>query len=81
MTDEQRQEFMRRMNEGMRSMSDAEMEMRAAEQYEGMRNAWTNSAMLGQASMNFWRQEGPFTPAPIVQKETVVSRIRKLFCR
>lgn len=40
MTDEQRQEIMRRMNEGMCAMSDAQMAVRAAEQADGMRNAW-----------------------------------------
>jgi hypothetical protein len=65
MTDEQRQEIMRRMNEGMCAMSDAQMAVRAAEQADGMRNAWPDGIdyAKGQADMtNFWREATDATP-------------------
>jgi hypothetical protein len=82
MTDEQRQEYIRRYNEGMcNMMTDAQMAIRAAEQAEGMRNAYPDnidSTMLAQASMNFWRQEGPFTPKPITMPPpTMWERIKR----
>jgi hypothetical protein len=67
MTNE-RDEIMRRMNAGMCAMSDAQMSILASEQKDGLRNAWPDrmdSGMLAQASVNFWRQEGQFIPAPI----------------
>ena len=67
MTDEQRQEIMRRQAEGMRAMSNEEMARRQLEAAQGASNAYPEltSWQLAQASQNFWRQDGPFTPAPI----------------
>lgn len=79
MTDEQRQEIMRLQAEGMRAMSNEEMARRQLEAAESMRNAWpdgVDSAMLAQASMNFWRQEGPFTPAQIQPPPTRWERFK-----
>jgi len=80
MTDEQRQEFMRRMNEGMRAMSEEQMAARAAEQAYGMRNAWpdgVDNVRLAQASMNFWRQEGPLKPVTIQTPPTLWERLKR----
>ena len=67
MTDEQRQEIMRRQSDGMRAMSNEEMARRQLEAADGARNAYPGltSWQFAQASQNFWRQEGPFTQAPI----------------
>ena len=83
MTNEQRQEIMRRMNEGMCQMNDAQMAIRAAEQADGMRNAYPgsiDSVMLAQASMNFWRQEDQFVPAapvPPARQPTMWARFKR----
>jgi hypothetical protein len=63
MTDEKLAELIRRQAEGVRAMSNEEMARRQLEAADGMRNAWpdgVDSVMLAQASMNFWRHEGPF---------------------
>ena len=67
MTDEQRQEIMRRQAEGMRAMSNEEMARCQLEAAQGASNAYPEltSWQLAQDSQNFWRQDGPFTPAPI----------------
>jgi hypothetical protein len=68
MTDERRQEYIRRYNEGMRNMTAAQASIYAAEQADCMRNAYPDridSTMLAQASMNFWRQDGPLATGPI----------------
>jgi hypothetical protein len=67
MTDEQRQEIMRRQADGMRAMSNEEMARRQLEAAHGARNAYSEltSWQLAQASQNFWRQEEPFTQCPI----------------
>lgn len=58
MTDEQRQEIMRRQAEGVRAMSKEEMARRQLETADGARNAWPSADYArGQASMNnFWRE-------------------------
>ena len=56
MTDEQRQEIMRRHNEGMRPMSEAMMAIRAAEHSEGMRQRGPLTSGEQEAINNFWRQ-------------------------
>lgn len=80
MTDEQRQEIMRRMNDGMCAMSDAQMAIRAAEQAENMRNAYhdgVDNVMLAQASMNFWRQDYQFIPATSAQPTALWARFKR----
>ena len=81
MTEEQRQEIMRRMNDGMRAMSDAQMAERAVEQADGMRNAWPDGidhAAVQAAMTNFWRdaadsmQIAQFPPKP---RKTLWARI------
>ena len=65
MTDEQRQEIMRRQSEGMRAMSKEEMARRQLEEADGMRNAWPDGVdrMRGQAAMNnFWREAADAMP-------------------
>lgn len=54
MNDEQRQEIMRRYNEGMCAMSDAQMSIRAAEQAEGMRQRGPLTSGEQEAMQNFW---------------------------
>jgi hypothetical protein len=54
MTDEQRQEIMRRYNEGMCAMSDAQMAIRAAEQAEGMRQRGPLTSGEQESMRNFW---------------------------
>jgi hypothetical protein len=68
MTDEQqRQEIMRRQAEGMRAMGYEEMTRLQLEAAARARNVYPEltSWQLAQASRNFWRQEGSFTPAPM----------------
>lgn len=81
MTDEQLTEHIRRYNDGMQTQSAEQLEARAREQMEGIQNAslaMISSVMLAQASMNFWRQEGPFTPAPIqMPSPTMWERIKR----
>jgi hypothetical protein len=83
MTDEQRQEIMRRMNEGMCAMSDAQMAVRAAEQADGMRNAWPDGIdhAKGQAAMtNFWRDATdamPIAQLPPKPRPTLWKRFRR----
>ena len=62
MTDEERHEWARRQSEGMRQ-----------------RGPLTNGEQeaLAQASMNFWRQEGPFTPVPIQPPPTLWARFKR----
>jgi hypothetical protein len=80
MTDEQRQEIMRRQAEGMRAMSDAEMVIRAAEQAHGARNSWPDLTpeQLAQASQNWWAQcrgELPVEPVRTPDRRTLWSRV------
>jgi hypothetical protein len=79
MTDEQRQEIMRRQAEGMRAMSNEEMARRQLEAAQGARNAYPEltSWQLAQASQNFWRQEGSFTPVPIQMPQTRWERFKR----
>lgn len=81
MTDEQLTEHIRRYNDGMQTQSAEQLEARAREQMEGIQNAsleMISSVMLAQASMNFWRQEGPFTQAPIqMPPPTMLERIKR----
>ena len=81
MTDEQRQEIMRRMNEGMRAMSDAQMAVHAAEQAYGMRNAYPDltQQQLAQASQNWWAQclgEVPVEPIRMPERPTLWARFK-----
>lgn len=81
MADEQRQEIMRRMNEGMRAMSKEEM---ARRQLEGARNAYPEitSWQLAQASQNWWAQcrgELPVEPVRTPERRTLWSRIKLWF--
>jgi len=68
MNEEQRQASIRRYNEGMRPMSEAMMAIRAAEQAEGMRNAWPDGIARnrGQSAMaNLW---GDVSDAKLLEK-------------
>ena len=78
MTDEQRQEIMRRQAEGMRAISDDDLARRQAEAASEARNAYSSADYArGQSDMqNFWRQEGQFIPVPIVQKPTLLERFK-----
>jgi hypothetical protein len=81
MTDEQRQDIMRRMNEGMCSMSKEELALR---QFEGARNAWPDlmPEQLAQASPNWWAQcrgELPVEPVRTPDRRTLWSRIKLWF--
>ena len=68
MTDEQRQEIMRRMNEGMCAMSDAQMVARAAEQADGIRQRGPLTSGEQEAVRNFWGgtadERNDFIPDP-----------------
>ena len=83
MTDDQRQEIMRRYNEGMCSMSGAQMAIRAAEQAEGMQNVWPDGVdrMRGQAAMNnFWREAAdamPIAQLPPKPRQTLWARFMR----
>lgn len=83
MTDEQRQEIMRRMNEDMCAMSDAQMAVRAAEQADGMRNAWPDGVdhARGQAAMpNFWHEATdamPMAQLPPKPRPTLWARFKR----
>jgi hypothetical protein len=81
MTDEQRQEIMRRMNEGMCAMSKEEL---ARRQPEGARNAWPELTpeRIAQASQNWWAQcrgELPVEPVRTPERRTLWSRIKLWF--
>ena len=67
MTDEKRQEIMRRQAELMRAMSEEEMARHQLEAADGARNAYPEltSWQIAQSSQNFWRKEGQFEPRPI----------------
>ena len=55
MTDEQRQEIMRRQAEGMRAMSQEAMDARALQQRVGMQNAALSMPTRQEDDMrNFW---------------------------
>ena len=80
MTDEQRQEIMRRQADGMRAMSQQEMEARAIQQREGMQNAAFRSNGQQDAMRNFWGRTDdpgacfiPDTPPP-----TLWARFKRL---
>lgn len=82
MTDEQRQEIMRRMNEGMRAMSNEEMARRQLEAADGMRNSYPDltSHQLAQASQNWWAQcrgEVPVEPIQAPAPPTLWARIKR----
>jgi hypothetical protein len=65
MTDEQRQEIMRRQAEGMRAMSNEEMARRQLEEADSARNAWPDGidyARGQQAMNNFWRDAAEAMP-------------------
>ena len=67
MTEQEMEDYRQKYYAGMRAMSPEQMEARALEQADGMRNAMPELAswQLAQASQNFWLQEGPFTPVRI----------------
>jgi hypothetical protein len=79
MTDEQRQEIMRRYNEGMCAMSDAQMAVRAAEQAEGMRQRGPLTSGEQEAMRNFWGgtadEQNNFAPNP--PPETLWKRFKR----
>jgi hypothetical protein len=80
MEEERKNEIMRHQYYGMQAMSAEEMAKRQLAEAYGARNAWPNgvdSVMLAQASMNFWRQEGPFTPVPIQPPPTLWQRLKR----
>ena len=54
MTDEQRQEIMRRQADGMRAMNNEEMARRQLEAAEGMRPRGPATAGEQEAMRNFW---------------------------
>lgn len=54
MTDEQRQEIMRRQAHGARAMSQEDMDAREIQQREGMQNAALSSNEHQDAMRNFW---------------------------
>lgn len=65
MSDEERQEIMRRQDEGMRAMSKEAMARRQLEAANSARNAWPAGVdyMRGQAAMNnFWREANDSMP-------------------
>lgn len=82
MTDEQRQEIMRRQAEGMRAMSKEDMDARANAQSDGMRNAWPSADYArGQADMNnFWREVAdamPIAQLPPKPRPTLWARFKR----
>jgi hypothetical protein len=82
MTDEQRQEIMRRQAESMRAMSTEEMALRQFEAAQGARNAYQEltSWQLAQASQNLWAQcrgEVPVEPIRIPERPTLLARFRR----
>ena len=84
MTDEQRQEIMRRQADGMRAMSNEEMARRQLEAARGARNAWSDLTpeQLAQASQNWWAQcrgELPVEPVRTPERRTLWSRIKLWF--
>jgi hypothetical protein len=82
MTDEQRQEIMRRQAEGMRAMSKEEMARRQLEAADGARNAYPEltSWQLAQASQNWWAQcrgEVPVEPIRMPEPPTLWARFKR----
>lgn len=83
MTDEQRQEIMRRQADGMRAMSNEEMARRQLETADGARNAWPAGIdhMRGQADMtNFCREATdamPIAQLPPKPRPTLWARFKR----
>jgi len=73
-----KQEIMRRYNEGMCAMTDAQMAVRAAEQAAGMRNIAHEQQNSGDYLRNFWP---PYDPAPYVYTPTRLERFRAWLSR
>lgn len=77
MNDEQRQAIMRRYNEGLCGMSDAQMAIRAAEQVAGMRQRGPLTNGEQDAMRNFWAitaaEEQQCAP---VRKPTLLQRFK-----
>jgi len=67
MTDEQRQEIMRRQVEGVRAMSKEEMARRQREAAQDMRNSWPGRAQC--------RGELPVEPVRTPDRRTLWSRV------
>ena len=65
MTDEQRQEIMRRQNEGMRAMIDEEMAKRQLEAVDGMRQRGPLTSHEIASAQNFWPPGVEAVPMPI----------------
>lgn len=82
MTDEQRQETMRRQAEGMRAMSEEEMSRRQLEAGDGARNAWPagiDHMRRQDDMMNFWREATdamPIAQLPLKPRRTLWARFK-----
>lgn len=80
MTDEQRQEIMRRQAEGMSAMSQEAMEARARQQWVGMQNAALSRTPSQEDAMrNFWGgtadERNAFIPDP--PPPTLLARFKR----
>ena len=68
MDEQTRQDILRRYNEGMYAMSDAQMVIRAAEQAEGMRQRGPLTSGEQEGLRNFWGgsadEHNNFVPVP-----------------
>ena len=83
MTDEQKQEIMRRYNQGMCAMSDAQMAVRAAEQAEGMRNAASDPKDADNLR-NFWPHDaladiGPANMPPLTWRQRLTQWLSRFW--
>jgi hypothetical protein len=82
MTDEERQEMMRRQAEDMCAMSNEEMARRQREAADGMGNAYPDlmTRQLAQASENWWAQcrgEVPVEPIRLPRRPTLWARFKR----
>ena len=81
MTDEQRQEIMRRQAEGMRAVSKEEMARLQFEAADGMRNAWPSRVDHARAQadmMNVLREATNAMPiAPPKPRTTLLARFKR----
>ena len=79
MTDEQRQEIMRRQAEGMRAVSKEEMARLQFEAADGMRNAWpagVDHARAQAYGTNVWREATDAAPIAPKPQPTLLARFK-----
>jgi len=79
-----KQAIMRRYNEGMCAMTDAQMAVRAAEQAAGMRNIAQMQQNSGDDLRNMWASMDDIAPAqlpPLTRRQRITQWLSRFWSR